>query len=216
MSRTAEERIELEVHLVHLGQHRHRGGGGVDAAAGLGLRHPLHPVDAALKFQPGVGPVPLDGEADLLDAAQLGLVHRVHLHLPAAGVGVHGVHAEQGVGEQGRLLPAHAGPDLHDHVLVIVGIPGQQEHLDLLLQPGHVLLGLVELLLGQLLHVRVAHQRLGVRQILPAALVGPVGSDHRLQLPLLLVELRHQGGVVIGLRRAKPGLHIRVVEIQRA
>ena len=97
-----------------------------------------------------------------------------------------------------------------------LGIPGQQEHLDLLLQPGHVLLGLVELLLGQLLHVRVAHQRLGVRQILPAALVGPVGSDHRLQLPLLLVELRHQGGVVIGLRRAKPGLHIRVVEIQRA
>ena len=76
--------------------------------------------------------------------------------------------------------------------------------------------GLVKLLLGQLLHVRVAHQRLGVRQILPAALPGPVGGHHRLQLPLLLVELCHQGGVVIGLRRAQPGLHIRVVEIQRA
>ena len=46
---------QLHVHLLHLRQHGHRGRGGVDAAAGLRLRHPLDPVDAALELQPGVG-----------------------------------------------------------------------------------------------------------------------------------------------------------------
>ena len=45
-------RIQLYVHFLRLRQHRHRGGTGVDAAAGFRLRHPLDPVDAALEFQP--------------------------------------------------------------------------------------------------------------------------------------------------------------------
>lgn len=147
-------RVELEVHLVHLGQHRHGGGGCVDTPTRLGLRYPLHPVDAALEFQTGPGSVSLNCKADFLHATQFRLVDRVHLHAPAAGIGVHGVHAEQGVGEQSRLLPAHSGADLHDDILVVVGVPGQEQHLDLLLQPGQLLPGLLVLLLGQLLHIR--------------------------------------------------------------
>ena len=45
---------DLHLHILRLGHHRHRGRRGVDPALGLGLRHPLHPVDPALKFEPVV------------------------------------------------------------------------------------------------------------------------------------------------------------------
>ncbi len=47
------------LHLLRLGHHRHRDGGGVDAALGLGLGHPLHPVDAALELEAAVGSLAL-------------------------------------------------------------------------------------------------------------------------------------------------------------
>ena len=61
-------RVELDVHRLHLGQHRHGGGGGVDPAAGLGLRHPLDPVDPAFKLEPGPGALPLYCKGDLLES----------------------------------------------------------------------------------------------------------------------------------------------------
>ena len=205
--------IQMEVHLVHLGEDRHGGGGGVDPAAGLGLRHPLDPVDAALELQAAVCPLPFDREADLLDASQLGLVLAVHLHLPPAGVGVHGVHPEQGVGEEGCLFASHAGPDLHDHVLAVVGIPGQQEDLDLLLQGLDVPLGLGELLPGHLPQLRVAQQGLRLLQVRLPAFEMPVGGHQGLQLPLLPVEPGHQVRVAVGLRRAQLGLQVLIVQI---
>ena len=42
---------EVDVDLLHLRQHRHRGGGGVDAPAALRLRYALHAVDTAFKLQ---------------------------------------------------------------------------------------------------------------------------------------------------------------------
>ena len=46
--------VDLDVHVLGFGQHRHRGRGRVDAAAGLGGRHALHAVHAALVLQPAV------------------------------------------------------------------------------------------------------------------------------------------------------------------
>ena len=89
--------VEGKVHLIHLGQHRHRDGGGVDASAGLGLRHPLYPVDTALKFQAAVSPFSVNGKADLLDPAQLGVTETGDLHIPAPGLGVHGIHTVEGI-----------------------------------------------------------------------------------------------------------------------
>ena len=56
------------------------------------------------------------------------------------------------------------------------------------------------LLLGQLLHIRVGHEGLAHRPG-PAcgAAIGPVGRDHRLQLPLLLVQPRHQVRVLLSV-----------------
>ena len=44
--------VYLHIYLFHLGKHSHRGGGGVDPAAGFRLRHPLDPVNAGLVLKP--------------------------------------------------------------------------------------------------------------------------------------------------------------------
>ena len=116
----------------------------------------------------------------------------------------------EGVGEEGGLLPPHPGPDLHDDVLLIVGVPGEQQDLELPLQPLQLLPGLLLLLLGQLPQLRVGEQGPGLLLPLPGPEVGPVCLHHRGQLVLLLVQPGHLGGVVIGLRRGQPGLDLAV------
>ena len=50
-------RVDLDVDLLGLGQHRDGRRGGVDAALGLGLGHALHAVRAALELEHRVGAV---------------------------------------------------------------------------------------------------------------------------------------------------------------
>ena len=121
--------IDLYVHRFHLRQHRHRGGGGVDPAAGFRLRHPLHPVDAGLILHPGVGSPSVNDEVRLLHTAQLRLVVIEQFHAPAHFRRVHGVHPKQAVGKQGAFLAAHAATNLHNHVFFVVGVLRQQQDL---------------------------------------------------------------------------------------
>ena len=111
-----------------LGQHRDGGGRGVDAALGLGGRHPLHAVDAALELQPAEHPLAADRGDDLLVAAGLAFRDALDLHPPAARCGVALVHAEEIAGEEGRLVAARAGAHLEDGRGVLVGVPrGEQQ-----------------------------------------------------------------------------------------
>ena len=209
---------EVHIHGLHLRQHRHGGGGGVDAPAGLRLRHPLHPVDAGLKFQPGIGAVAGDHKVGLLDAAQLRLVIVEQAHLPAPAVGVHGVHPKQRVGKEGALFPADAAADFHNDVLVVVGVPGQQQDFQLLLQGLQVLLGLGVLLLAELAHfllqLPVQHfpEVLG---LLPGLTIAAVGVHQRLQLPLLPQELGRGLGIGVKIRLGRPLRHLVVAVFHR-
>ena len=124
-----------DLDLLGLGQHEDAGRGGVDAALGLGDRHPLHAVHAALELQPRPGAVAgldgaprLDRDRDVLVAAEVGLVAVEHLGPPAATLGVAQVHPQQVAGEQRRLLAALARLDLEDHVPVVVGVARHQQH----------------------------------------------------------------------------------------
>ena len=117
---------DLYLHILGLGQHGHGGRRGVDAAAGLGVRHPLDPVDAAFEFQPAEHPVAVDGGDDLLVAAGVALGEGVDLHPPALQGGIALIHAEQVAGEQGRLVAAGAGADLQDGRGVLVAVLGGQ------------------------------------------------------------------------------------------
>ena len=173
-------------------------------------------MDTALKFQAAVSLFSVNGKADLLDPAQLGVTETGDLHIPAPGLGVHGIHTVEGICKQRRLLAAHASPNLYDDVFPVVGIPGQQQDPDLLLQTGHVSLGLGVLLLGQLLHIRIGEEGFRVGKVPLAPFIGPVGRYHRLQLPLLPVELCHPCRVGVGLGRRQAGLQFGILIFQRS
>ena len=91
--------VQLELHVIHLRQHCHGDGAGVDAPAGFRLRHPLNPMDAALVFHSGVGSRPVQGKHGLFHAAQFRLTDADLLLLPPLFHTVHSVHPTQGVGE---------------------------------------------------------------------------------------------------------------------
>src|SRR5690606_24554291 len=94
--------VDLDVDLLRLGHHQHAGGRGVDPPLGLGDRDALHPVHAALELE--VGPdalarlgraLVLEGDRDVLVAAQVGGGGVDDLGLPAAPLGVAQVHPDQ-------------------------------------------------------------------------------------------------------------------------
>ena len=66
------------------------------------------------------------------------------------------VHPVQLGSEQGRLISACACADLHDHVLIIVGVLGKQKDLQLLLQLLDPFFRVGKLFLGHLPHLLVA------------------------------------------------------------
>ena len=120
----------------------------------------------------------------LLEAADAGLARRHQLHLPALRLGEAGVHAEQLGREQRRLLAAGPGPDLEQHVLLVVGVLGQQQDFDLLDQLVAPRRQPAQLLLGELPEIGVAGLReaLGLRDLLHDDLVVPEPLDERFDL----------------------------------
>ena len=137
-------------------------------------------MGTGLKLQPGVGAAALHRGHHFLHAAQLRQVLADHGQGKALSLGVHGVHPQQVGSEQGTLLPANASPDLQDHVLLIVGILGQQQTLQFLLHPLRLRFCRGKFLLGQFTQLRVGQHLLGVGLILLCLAVGP--------------ECRHDGG----------------------
>ena len=65
---------DVDLGLLHLGEHRDRRGRRVDAPAGLCLRDALDAVDAGFKFESGVRARALNLKIGLLHAAKLGFV----------------------------------------------------------------------------------------------------------------------------------------------
>ena len=111
--------LDLDLHLVRLGQHGHRGGRGVDAALLLGLGHALDAMAAALVAQVLKDVVAGDAEDDFLVAALLAGAEGDVLDLPALVAGVVRVHVVEVAGEQGRLVAAGAGADFHDDAVEV-------------------------------------------------------------------------------------------------
>ena len=153
--------VDGELHLLRLGHDGHGGGGGLDTAGGFRFRHTLHPMGARFKFQAGVSTRTFHRSYDFLHAAQLRLVEGHHVQREAPALGVHGVHPQQVGGKQRALLAADTGPDLQHHALVVVGVFGQQQTLQLVLQPLPLRLGGGQLLLPKLLQLRVGQHARG-------------------------------------------------------
>ncbi len=206
---------DLDVDVLGLGQHGHRGGGGVDPPLGLGGRHALDPVHAALVLQPAVDLVPRDGSDDLLDALGGAVVQRQDLGLPVVALGVAAIEPEEVGGEERSLLAARAGADLEQDVLVVVGIPGQQQDLESVGQLHQLRAVSLQLLLGQVPHLRVAHHLL----VLGDALLGvahlAVGLHDVRDFGPLLGELEVLVAVAdhLGLAEQPVQLHVARLDI---
>ena len=103
----------------------------------------------------------LDERDHFLDPAAAGVAEVHHLDLPALPLGVPGIHPEEIAGEQRRLVSTGARPDFEDHVLLVVRILRDQQHLDLVEQPIALDGQRGELLLRQLPHVGILQELLG-------------------------------------------------------
>ena len=167
------------------------------AALTFGLGHTLHAVYAALKLEPRVHLVTRHAEHDLLVAAQLGLGFVHDLGLPAALVSVHRVHAVEVSGKQRAFLAACAAANLNVDILLVVRVLGQQQDFQFVLQTGNVALGLLQLLLRQLFHVRVGQHFGRVRERALCLLVFAERGDDRLQFVALTQQLSRPIGVVV-------------------
>src|SRR5271166_5610872 len=118
--------VDLDLDLFGLGYHEHAGRRGVDAALGLGHRHPLNAVHATLVLQPGPGALgtpALHRDRHVLDPAQAGTRRIEDLGLPATPLGVAQVHPEQIAGEQRGFLAAFTRLDLENDIAPVVRVP---------------------------------------------------------------------------------------------
>ena len=164
----------------------------MDAALRLGLWHALYAVYARFVFERAVDVLPRDFEDDLLVASRGTVRERCHFVAPALRLDVFGIHAQQVAGEDGRLVAARPAADLHDGVLRVLRVFGDQQQFDLLfhLLDGRLQFGdLAASHFAHLLVLVVGEDVLGFGQVGQRRAVAFRGFDDRLQLLVLLVEL---------------------------
>ncbi len=88
---------------------------------------------------------------------------REHFDLPAVLLGKARVHAEDLGGKERGFVAAGAGADFEDDVLFVVGVLGQQQHLDLFFEGGLARLERGNLFLGHGAQIGVALGKHGAR-----------------------------------------------------
>ena len=181
--------VQFHVELLGLGEHHHAGGGGVDAALGLGGGDALYAVHAAFVLQQTVGAVAGDGEGDVLVAARGAFVEVIDLYLPVLLLAEAGVHAEEVAGEDAGLVTARAAANLHHSIFRVGGISGDEQQADVLLHGLATLLSGGELLLGHLAQFGVflaLEQFLALGDGVEQGFIFVVGFHHGLQVLVVL------------------------------
>src|SRR5271165_329468 len=139
----------------------------------------------------------LDDGDDFLQSTNRRFRCREHFYLPVLRFGVTGVHAEDLRRKQGSFIASGARADFKDHVLLVVGILGQKQDLQLFF---YTLKALFEL--GQLF-LRVG-EHVGIALVGQHGLAFPDAASQVLVLTILLndrqqvaVRLR---GLLVALR----------------
>src|SRR5690606_16586754 len=108
----------------------------------------LDAVNARFKFQLREDASTGNRSNDLLIAAGIAFAGRDDLDLPALLGGIAIIHAEEIAGKDRRLVPASAGADFEDRVLLVGGILREEEHLQLSQQAFNALFHVFTIDLG--------------------------------------------------------------------
>ena len=182
----------MKIDLLRLRHDRHRTGGGMDTSSRLCFGHTLHTVYAALILQSGVSACSVDHESHFLESADPVLIQTEHLGLPATPLRVLHIHPVYLRREKSRFVSAGSGADLHDNILVIVGVFGQEQDLKLMLQFFHLFPRVSQLFLQHLSHFLVfffVQHRETVLNGFFIFLIFSIGIHYRLKLALFLHKL---------------------------
>ena len=126
--------IQVEVDFLCFRHNGHGNGGGMDSSARFRLRHTLYTVNPALIFQTGVSSLAGDHKGNFLKSANAVFIQAHHLGAPSSGLCVFYIHPVNFCREQGCFVPAGACTDFHNNVLFIVGVFGQKQDFQLMLQ----------------------------------------------------------------------------------
>ena len=189
--------LDLDVHLLGLRQHRHRNRRGVHAPLRLRRRNPLHAVHARLVLQLRIHVVAFDDRRHVLQPVPNPRLRlRQHLDLPLVLLGEAHIHAEHLRHKQRCLVSAGPGAKLQDHVLLVVRVLGQQQHLQRLFHRRHLRFQQGKFLLRHRLHirVRVGEHRLGLGDaVLDLAILAKL-LNRRLHVA---IRLRHLAVVLL-------------------
>ena len=192
--------FQVNLNRIGLRQHGHGGRRGMDAPLRLRFRHPLHPMDAGLKLEAAESGPAVHRKSNPVETAQIGRVGVQQIHRPVLFLGKAMVHPIEVGGEQGRLLPAGGGVDLHDDIPLVVGVAGQQGDFETLRQLVQTEVGGGQLLLchfHQLGVVALADQvaqvaDFGVQPTIPGVDVGQFLEGRA--FPAQLAQLDIVGG----------------------
>ncbi len=138
--------------LIHLRHHSHTDGRGMNPAAALGLRHTLYPMHPALIFHFGVCTLAGNHELHFLHSSDTDFIHIQCLYSPALALRIMHIHTVNFRGKQSRFIPARTCADFHNHVFIVIGVLGQKQYFQLLLQLFHPLFILIQSLFNHLPH----------------------------------------------------------------
>ncbi len=186
--------IYLQFHLIGLSKHRNRYRGCMDTSLRFGLRHSLNAVYSAFVLKSGICPISLNRETYLLESAQFRLVCVEYLGIPAASLGVHGIHTEKRTCKKRSLLASSTAAYFYNNVLVVVGVFGKQQYLQLFAKRFQSFPALVKFELGKLFHLPVAarfvQKLLGVFHCLFAPYVLAVFIHYRCKIFIFFHQRR--------------------------
>ena len=185
----------------------------MDAPPGLRHRHPLDTMGTAFVFQLTISSLSCHHEGNFLEAADFRGIAVQYLRTPALLFRIASVHAEKVAGKEGRLLAPYATANLHDDILIVIGVLGQQENGQFLLQLLFSLAVLRNLCLQQMLHLRVIffpQHFLVLSQPLAYLFILTVSFYNRGQLGVLLgvaLPFRH---ILHGIRVTDQGFQFQI------
>ena len=174
-------------------------------------------MGAALVLHAAPHAVALEEERHLVVATHVRGVGAEQLELPAHALGVALVHVEQVLGEEVGLLAPLGPPDLDDHVLFVVGVLGQEQDPQLLLEAGDGGFALVCQRAPDLAVVaaRRPQHLLGLRQLVEGGPVLAVALHDGLEL-LVAPRLLPQGAPVgdhVGVRQAPQDVVVLLLQV---
>ena len=191
-------RVNLDVDLVGLRHDGDRCGRSLNATLALGLGNALDAVDAGLVLHDRVHLVARKLELDGLETAGVGGAGINRLELPSTTVGKAAVHSVEVACEDVGLIAAGCAANLDDGVLLVVGVTGDEEDLDLFLKAGKLCLVLLDFLLqhGACLGVGLlAHELAGGVDVIEGAHVFACLLHERHLVRALLGQTRILFGV---------------------